>query len=439
MLRLRSILLAVLAAGLGLACAEPAPLPALPPGPPPTGFSGQQAFAHLEQLVAIGPRVPSTEGSEQARVYLRAQLEGLGLEVVDQTDETEFGDETVLSLHNLRAVVPGSSTDLIVLAAPYDSQDLGDTPFVGANDGASGAALLLELARVLAADPLPYTTWLVFLEREAPHRADLDPGLGFMGSRLLVNELDEAGRIDQVRVAVYFNQVADAELGIARDLRSHRRYRMAFFEAARRLGYTDAFPRDASFESPLGGHLAFQRGGVRRAVLITDDHYGGDESPGTLSHTEQDDLEHCSAESLEAVGRTSEAALRDITATLAKIDRFVRRPAVIEDPQPTEPAEDAAEEVEEAAEEATPETARAEETAEETAQAASEPAPEEAAPSEAAESASGEAEEAPATEPEAQDAPQPTDAPQEESPAPEAASQLPVKATEGGDEESASP
>lgn len=338
MARLRSILpAALLAAALG-GCAEAPVAPPLDPTRAPAphpDFSGEAAFGHLEQLVAIGPRVSGTEGGESARAYLRGQLEGLGLEVLEQAGEVEVEEGESVSVTNLVAVVPGASTDLVVLAAPYDSQPF-DFPFVGANDGASGAALLLELARVLAEHPLPYTTWLAFLDAEAPRVPDQSDAQGFSGTKILVTELATAERMESVRLAVYFNQVADRELTITRDLRSHRRYRNAFFAAARRLGHAEAFPESGPFESPLGGHLGFLSLRMRRVLLITDSRFGGDEPPGTHSHTEQDDLESCSAESLATVGRVSEAALRDITGTLAKIDRFARRPVP---PEPeTEPA-----------------------------------------------------------------------------------------------------
>jgi hypothetical protein len=327
-----SVLLAVTAVA---ACTRPLPPPP-PPPPPPPDFSGELAFGHLEQLASIGPRVSNTAGGEAARAYIREQLEVLGLEVIEQSEVIELdvdGQVRSIPFTNLVGVVPGESADLVVLAAPFDSQSFEDFRFVGANDGASGAALLLELARVLAERPLHYTTWLVFLDGDSPPVPEPADEESYLGSRILVGELLEQQQLDSVRIAVYFNQVADAELDLARDLRSHRRFRDAFFEAARRQGHADAFPPDAPLESPGGGHLVFLAARMRRVVLLTDDRFGGDEVPGIYSHTEQDDVAQCSPESLDTVGRVAEAALRDISATLAKIDRFARRPQapVLED------------------------------------------------------------------------------------------------------------
>ena len=160
MARSRWTLIMSLTGALGAACAE-APPPSRPPPAVSGDFSGSRAFNHLEQLVSIGPRVSGSEGADAARSYLRAELERAGIEVTEQSVELELpGTDRTVAYRNLVGVLPGSSEDLVVLAAPFDSQPFESFRFVGANDGASGAALLLELGRVLTGRPLPYTVWL---------------------------------------------------------------------------------------------------------------------------------------------------------------------------------------------------------------------------------------------------------------------------------------
>src|SRR6185436_13466851 len=89
----------------------------------------------------------------------RLSAASLAVETLTTTAEAKtFGP---LALTHLVATLPGTSPDRVVLIAPYDGFS-----FVGANDGASGAALLLELARTFAGRPLPYTIELVWLEGE---------------------------------------------------------------------------------------------------------------------------------------------------------------------------------------------------------------------------------------------------------------------------------
>ena len=308
----------------------PPPAAAVPDLPPRrAAFSAQRAHDHLAALTDIGPRVAGSEGGARARAYIVSQLQDLGLEVTEQTLAVRIpssGEQ--LQIVNLGARIPGDLEGAIVLAAPYDSRPFEAMNFVGANDGASGAALLLELARAIATHPLPYTTWLVFLDGEAPR----DSGDGSdrvhrnLGSQGLAQALAADGRLDGIRLLVYFNRIGDPDLRIARDIHSNRIYRTEFWSAARQLGHEASFPEDSAFESTLAGHTAFVERGLRRSLAIVDTSFGGDEPPGVYANTEDDDLEHVSPESLRVVGDVTLEALDSISQRLARIDRFADAP-----------------------------------------------------------------------------------------------------------------
>jgi Zn-dependent M28 family amino/carboxypeptidase len=208
----------------------------------------------------------------------------------------------------------------------FDSRHFESFTHVGANNGASGGALLLEMARVLSVDPIPYTVWLAFLDGEAAYAEEAGSEQGFLGSRVLVAEIQETAALPRIRLMVYFNQVADRDLVIARDLRSDRVLRKSFQRAARELGHESVFPPDRSFSRPLGGHLAFMSVGFRRVMAVIDDRFGGDEEPGVYWQTEEDTLERCDPESLAIVGAVTNAGLRSVVALLQRVDRFSRRP-----------------------------------------------------------------------------------------------------------------
>jgi hypothetical protein len=305
-------------------------VPEQPPAPPPdpTRFSAERAFGDLRELAAIGPRVSGTAGAEQARAYLRGELAAQGLEVVEIETPRRIEGVPETALRHLSVTLPGASPERFLLVAPYDSSRFGSFEFVGANDGASGAALLLELARVLKERPLAYTTQLVFLDGEG--RADGEgegPALErWRGSAGLAERMRENGELDSIRLLVAFHQVCDADLRIARDLSSHRMHREEFFKAARRVGRPGPFPTDRGFESVDASHAAFRERGLRAAVAVSDTRYGGDTAPGAISETAEDTLEQCAPESLEAVGVVTLEALDTIGQRLAKIDRFTRSP-----------------------------------------------------------------------------------------------------------------
>lgn len=335
-------ILCVLTGLFGLACESPAPPPP-EPGPDPSHFSSERAWEHLKSLVEIGPRASGTPGVEEARSYIRAQLEAIGLEPDTRSfvieSELEDGGVEETSYETIVAVVPGESEDIVVLAAPYDSKHFESFAHLGANNGASGAALLLELARVLSVDPIPYTLWLVFLDGEAAAAEDAGPEQGFLGSRVLVSEIQEASLLSRLRLVMYFNQVADRDLVIARDLLSDRVVRKTFRRAARSLGHESVFPPDQPFSRPPGGHTAFQSVGFRRVMIVIDDRFGGDEAPGVYWQTEEDTLEQCDPASLEIVGAVTDAGLREVVALFRKVDRFSSRPVPAPEEEVAEPAE----------------------------------------------------------------------------------------------------
>jgi hypothetical protein len=327
-------------AGVGLAGCGTAPVPGEPsarpvqdavpapePTPPPLDvFSGERAWSDLEAL-ASSPRVSGTGGSARAREYLTRELSGLGLETAEITTTRHVEGLPDVTLRHVSARLPGESPRLFLLVAAYDSSRFPDFDFLGVNDGASGAALLLELARVLSTRDLPYTVELLFLDGEG--RADGLEGPGaarWHGSNTVAAQMAEAGTLDDVRMLVAFHRVCDTDLQIARDLSSHRMHREEFFKAARGVGRPDAFPTDLGFESPTTSHTAFRERGVRTAVAITDTRYGGDGVPGAWSESPEDTLEHCSPESLATVGLVTLDALDTIGRRLEKIERFTRSP-----------------------------------------------------------------------------------------------------------------
>jgi hypothetical protein len=294
-------------------------------------FSVDRAWRDLRALTEVGARPAGSRGNDRARDYLRAELEGIGVEVESwEVDYANPGEESSgagapeTRVTNLSAVIPGTrSQDRFLLVAPFDSRSYDDFEFIGANDGASGAAVLLEIARTLAAAPLLYTTEIVFLDGESPFPSPERQGAFYreVGSLGLASRIREAG-VSGVRVMIYLNRVGDADLRIARDLMSHRIYREEFWKAAAALDRTHAFPRDAAFENAGMSHRYFTQIGLRQIVSIVDTSFGGDQPPGLYAGTEQDTIERCSPESLETVGVVVLEALDAISKRLNKIDRF---------------------------------------------------------------------------------------------------------------------
>jgi hypothetical protein len=288
--------------------------------------------------------VTGTPGAAAARRYLAHALESVGAQVEElrvlvprpgaEDALAEGAEPQYMEAVHLIAVLTGRSSDRFVLASAYDTREIPGVEFVGANASASGPALLLELARVLSRRDRLYTLMIVLLDADAPPA--IRPGMGFPGTRAFAASVAETPGpgFEQIRLAVFFQQVADLDLRVARDLRSHHVYREFFWEAAGVLDQGVYFPPNARVESVEGSHLELIEAGLPRTVIISDPRFGGDDVPGRYSATDSDTPERCSPHSLEVVGAVTLEALDRIARRLARIDRFRADP--LEDPREAE-------------------------------------------------------------------------------------------------------
>ena len=130
-------------------------------------FNGGRAYEDLRQIVGFGPRPSGSPALDCTRAYIKRQLEDAGL----KTEEQPFDAQTPLGpvhMINLRATLPGVVTDRgrIVIGGHYDTKLFREFPFVGASDGGSSAAFLIELARALRGRRNPLPIELLFLDGE---------------------------------------------------------------------------------------------------------------------------------------------------------------------------------------------------------------------------------------------------------------------------------
>jgi Zn-dependent M28 family amino/carboxypeptidase len=307
-----------LCALLGLACESApaarevpaaAPLPSAEPRQLPLdALSASRALLDLEALA--GPATEAGSAAEEAaRSYLLGQLAVTDLAVETLvTPEARASGEPAAggpgSWTHVVATAAGASTDLFVLVAPLPAGPGGRAAEAVA-EGASGAALLLELARVLSTRSLPYTTRFVWIA-----------GGDAAGARALAAHMAAQGELPRIRLLVALERICRADLRIARDLGSQRVHREEFFDAAARAGRDRFFPRNQDYESVEAGHLVFQGAGVRPVVALVS----AASSPAAAAGS------GCSAQSLDAVGAVALDALDAIGRRLAKIDRFSRAP-----------------------------------------------------------------------------------------------------------------
>ena len=174
--------LATILCGLYLicSCADPeepnkTKAPKQPPAPviPAPYFVSDSAYAYVEQQVAFGPRTPNSAAHDSCAVYLKSKLRSFGLKVTSQKGVVDGWDGAKLNFENITGSINPEVKSKIILFAHWDTRPHADQeplfkeePLDGANDGASGVAVLLEMARLMAETKPNIGVDIVFFDAE---------------------------------------------------------------------------------------------------------------------------------------------------------------------------------------------------------------------------------------------------------------------------------
>jgi hypothetical protein len=272
-------------------------------------FDGEVAFGYVEAQMAFGPRFPNSEGHRRAGDWILAQLEARA----DSVEVQEFSHMTVggelLQLRNFIGRFRPDLPDRILYVAHWDTRPRADRsanlgqqrmPVPGANDGASGVAVLLGVADALVRTPPTIGVDLLFVDGE-------DYGQ-FPGADVLLGSRHYAATLDPSRLplfAVVWDMVGDRDLQIYQEGNSVSGAPEVVdrvWTRADELGYGSVF-RDRVGYSMTDDHIPLLEAGVR-AIDVID----FDDVPWW--HTTEDTIDKVSAESLKIVGDVAVALLR---------------------------------------------------------------------------------------------------------------------------------
>lgn len=323
MMRLLATLCVILT--LGASCGgggEVVPAPPAPPAPQRPAFDAERAFADLEAQVAFGPRVPGSDAHERCEEFLRQRLAEAGARVVTH----EFRSATALSdteydfANVLGVFAEDAPGDVLLLGAHWDSRAkadedpdpaLRDRPVPGANDGASGVAVLLEIARAFQTNEPPRPVIIAFFDAEDQGGTSPMPYAGWIiGSRTLVaewpNDVPWPGEMILVDL-VGGDEEHNPRVGTPGlsndvfDLKMEQRSLQAAPDLVDRIWTIAERRGHEGFERTVGhaitdDHVPFIEAGVPAVDII--------EFVPPEWHTVDDTPEHCSANSLEQVGDT---------------------------------------------------------------------------------------------------------------------------------------
>lgn len=254
-------------------------------------FDGERAYADVEYQVSLGARVPGSFAHTQIREWISGQVKNSGWLVEIQTVNING-----LDIFNIVAKKE-KKEDLpwVIIGAHYDTRKVADKdpvfsnrvqPVPGANDGASGVSILLELSRSLPAE-IGANIWLVFFDAE--DNGNLPGGEWILGSRTFVESLE--GRPEAV---IILDMVGDEDLNIFYEKNSDQNLSREIWKTAEDLGFGDKFI-DFPKHRVIDDHLPFVQAGIPAVDIIDLDY--------PFWHTTGDTLDKVSAESLDIVGQ----------------------------------------------------------------------------------------------------------------------------------------
>jgi Zn-dependent M28 family amino/carboxypeptidase len=274
---------------------------------PTPSFDGSRAYEHLRQVVSFGPRPAGSTALERTRAYIIDQLKALRVSVVEQAFDarTPIGQ---IHMVNLIATIPGARKDRIAIAGHYDTKLFREFRFVGANDGGSSTAFLIEMARVLKARQNAFTVELIFFDGEEATLRDWSGNDHTYGSQHYVDSAKKAGGLATLKALILVDMIADRSQRFLRESKSTPWLTDIIWTTAQRLGYGSIFVNE---DTPIeDDHVPFLEAGVVATDIIDLDY--------PAWHTSRDTIDETSARSLEVVGNVVLGALGPIEQRLAR-------------------------------------------------------------------------------------------------------------------------
>ena len=269
----------------------------------PPAFNATRAMQYVKEIVDMGPRPIGSENHKKVEKYILAHVKG------DDVEQDAFDihpTEGTFPVRNIIAKFPGTRDGIIVIASHYDTNwPLRNTSYIGANDGASSSALLLELANQLRGKKVEgYSIWLVWDDAEESMKLPWDDPESLYGVKHLADKWQADGTLKKIKAFLLEDMIGDADLNIEHETISTPWLEDLIFKAATQLGYQSHF--FARTMAVTDDHIPFVQHGVPSADLIDLD-YGYND---VFHHTTDDTIDKLSPKSLEIVGTVTLETVR---------------------------------------------------------------------------------------------------------------------------------
>lgn len=275
-------------------------------------FDADSAYAFVERIVAFGPRVPNTEAHRLSGDALKAQLRSYGWDVIEQKATLTAFDGTPLKARNIFARINPEKPNRLLLMAHWDSRPWADAdpdpskrslPVLGANDGASGLGVLLEIARQLSLQKSGAAVDILFTDAEDWGSYEDDDSWA-LGTRYFAQNPPVAGYRPSQAILLDMVGSPNASFGYEYFSRqSNPALLEKVWDAALSLGHGKYFhtgPGGAITDD----HIELIKAGIPSIDIIDYRQGNGYEGFDPVWHTSRDDMQNISRETLGAVGQT---------------------------------------------------------------------------------------------------------------------------------------
>lgn len=272
-------------------------------------FDADSAYCYLAKQVNFGPRVPNTQSHQKTGDWLVSELKRHGAKVVEQRMQLKAFDGTLLEARNIFGQLNPDVKERILLLAHWDCRPWADKdpdsskhilPVDGANDGASGVAVLLEIARQFSLNPINKGIDILFVDAE-DWGNDGDDQSWALGTQYFVNNPIVKGYNPQF--AILLDMVGGEGAMFCREYFSEKsapHISEGIWATAHSLGFSELFQNKLG-TAVMDDHVELIKAGIP-AIDIIEFHPDRDGGFNSRWHTASDNLEGISKNTLKAVG-----------------------------------------------------------------------------------------------------------------------------------------
>lgn len=278
-------------------------------------FNPTYAYNNIQTQLDFGYRIPGTNENLECANWINNQMQNYS--------ESEIYNFTVddVSCRNVISRVNPNMSQIAVFAAHYDSRaiaekdldtSLRDTPILGANDGGSGVAVLMEMARVLAASKINWNIsfWFVFFDAEDQGNSGINGWDWCEGSKWMINEMKnqpdvyfrKTQSLESINSFILLDMVGGDNLKFIHEIHDSDELRQTVFEIGHSLGYESTFPLEDAEHNIEDDHVPFAQEGIPTLDLIID--FDDLTCGWPYHHTTADNIDNISQDSLKITGRT---------------------------------------------------------------------------------------------------------------------------------------